>query len=189
MDHRVKNNLTMIGSLLRLQSRQIGDAAVSAKLDAMLERVDALATVHRRLYQSDDVTRFDIGAFASSLVFDVIGASGRLDIKVKADVVRVDIPSSKAAAVGLILNEIVTNAVKHAFAEQRSGTLEVSATLVDGRATIRIRDDGHGMAGDGERIDGLGRTLVKRLSRHVHASATWEDAKPGTSVTLIFAVA
>lgn len=62
VDHRVKNNLTMIGSLLRLQSRQIGDAVVSSKLNAMLERADALATVHRRLYQSDDVTRFDIGA-------------------------------------------------------------------------------------------------------------------------------
>ena len=86
VDHRVKNNLTMIGSLLRLQARSISDPTISSKLEAMLERVDALATVHRRLYQSDDVTRFDVGAFAQNLITDVVGASGRGNIAVDADV-------------------------------------------------------------------------------------------------------
>ncbi|MDX7953660.1 PAS domain-containing protein [Lichenihabitans sp. Uapishka_5] len=188
VDHRVKNNLTMIGSLLRLQSRQIGDPVVSSKLDAMLERVDALATVHRRLYQSDDVTRFDVGTFTGSLVHDVIGASGRADIKVDADVDRLDISSSKAAALGLIINELVTNTVKHAFANDRPGHLHVSAKAVADQAVIRIADDGYGMAAKGERVDGLGTTLVNRLCRQVQAVATWDDARPGTSVTLTFPI-
>ena len=189
VDHRVKNNLTMIGSLLRLQSRQIGDPVVSSKLDAMLERVDALATVHRRLYQSDDVTRFDVGAFASSLALDVIGASGRTDIKVTANVERLDVPSSKAAALGLVINELVTNAVKHAFADGRPGALHVSA-LVDGdQAEIGIEDDGHGMAAPADRINGLGRTLVARLSKQVGAKTAWTDAGPGTKVTITFPMA
>ena len=187
VDHRVKNNLTMIGSLLRLQSRQIGDPVVSSKLEAMLERVDALATVHRRLYQSDDVTRFDIGAFTSNLVSDVIGASGRTDINLRADVERIDIPSAKAAALGLIINELVTNSVKHAFSKGRGGSLQVSARLVGDKAQISIADDGHGMAAEA-RTDGLGRTLVKRLARQVRATEVWEDAGPGTRVIITFPV-
>lgn len=64
VDHRVKNNLTMIGALLRLQTRTLTDPTLQRTLESMLERVDALATVHRRLYQSEDIRRFDIGALA-----------------------------------------------------------------------------------------------------------------------------
>ena len=86
VDHRVKNNLTMIGSLLRLQARSIPDKAVRATLDNMLTRVDALATVHRKLYQSDDVSRFDLSAFSESLIADVIGSSGRADIRLETQI-------------------------------------------------------------------------------------------------------
>ena len=71
VDHRVKNNMTMIGSILRLQLREIDDPDFTDRLRAMMGRIDALASVHRRLYQSDDVTRFDIGAFAASLVLQL----------------------------------------------------------------------------------------------------------------------
>ena len=129
----------------------------------MLERVDALATVHRRLYQSDDITRFDIGSFTSSLVFDVVGASGRSDIKVHANVERLDIPSSKAAPLGLIINELLTNSIKHAFADGRPGTLQVSAHAEGQMIRVVVADDGEGMSAAG--ADGLGRTLVAAGSR------------------------
>ena len=186
VDHRVKNNLTMIGSLLRLQSRQIGDPTVSARLDAMLERVDALATVHRRLYQADDVTRFDIGAFAASLAHDVIGASGRSDIVVKTTVDRIDVHSSKAAALGLIINELVTNAVKHAFGTDCAGTLKVSASTFGEHAEICIEDDGRGMSDQQKTEQCLGLTLVERLSKQVSATSAWANAEPGTRVTVTF---
>lgn len=186
VDHRVKNNLTMIGSLLRLQARSIADPAITAKLETMLERVDALATVHRRLYQSDDITRFDAGAFTETLVSDVIGASGRGNIDIDAIVERVDIPSNNAAAIGLILNEIVTNAVKHAFAEGRPGRLIVRAGVNDGTAKIEIADDGPGIVAGAE-PDGLGHTLIQRLSRQIDATVVWSDDHPGTRVTLSFA--
>ncbi len=184
VDHRVKNNLNMIGSLIRLQSRQIGDAGVSAKLDAMLERVDALATVHRRLYQSDDITRFDIGAYARDLVLDVVGVSGRTDIKVQVDVERLDVASSKASPLGLVINELVTNAVKHAFTGGRAGILGVSIEASGDKARICISDDGCGMTKDFDGKGGLGRTLVQRLSKQVKASTVWEDTRPGTKVTI-----
>ena len=188
VDHRVKNNLTMIGSLLRLQARSIADPAISSKLEAMLERVDALATVHRRLYQSEDITRFDVGAFAQNLISDVVGASGRANILVDAEVASIEVSSSRAAALGLILNEVATNAIKHAFAEGRAGTLTLRAELDDEQATIEIGDDGPGMVAGDATPDGLGKVLIGRLAKQVGAAATWSDAAPGTRFSLTFPV-
>jgi PAS domain S-box-containing protein len=183
VDHRVKNNLTMIGSLLRLQARAIKDPAMASKLNNMLERVDALATVHRRLYQSDDITKFDIGAFAKTLVGDVIGASGRSDIIVEDDVQSVEVGADQATPFGLALNEIVTNAVKHGFADGRGGTLRLGVRSNGDSATIDVADDGPGMGS--QVVDGLGRTLIRRLSSQFGGSAAWSDAGPGTRVSLI----
>lgn len=185
VDHRVKNNLTMIGSLLRLQARGVGDVQVAAKLNAMLERINALAAVHRRLYQSEDIRKFDVGAFASSLVSDVIGASGRTDIRLHQDVEAIEVESDKASALGLIINEVVTNAIKHGLDDGRAGSLTLRAKRAGASATIQIGDDGKGMAKGGV-ADGLGRTLIDRLSRQVGALCIWEDAQPGVQVTISF---
>lgn len=188
VDHRVKNNLTMIGSLLRLQARTIGNPEIASKLEAMLERVDALATVHRRLYQSDDVGHFDVGAFTANLVSDVVGASGRTEIDIRTDVEKIEIRSANAAALGLVLNEVLTNAVKHGFADGRSGVLEIAAKLDDDKAHIIIRDDGPGLDGPFPGPGGLGSTLIKRLSRQVGAEVEWGNAEPGTRVKITFGV-
>ncbi|WP_425492185.1 histidine kinase dimerization/phosphoacceptor domain -containing protein [Mesorhizobium sangaii] len=83
LDHRVKNSLTLI-SALRLQAHTIEGPAMSAKLETMLERVDVVATVHRRAYQSDDMRRFDVSAFAENLGSDVTDISGRTDASLVA---------------------------------------------------------------------------------------------------------
>ena len=183
VDHRVKNNLMMIGSLLRLQSRSLGDPALAATLDAMLNRVDALAAVHRRLYQSDDISRFDLGAFAASLVDDVLGASGREDIRVETTIAPVLVKADQAAPLGLMLNEVVTNAIKHGF-DGRGGTLRVHVGEADGRAVIWIADDGPGLDPAAPAKGSIGRTLVGRLSRQVGATTTWSPADPGTRVVI-----
>lgn len=184
VDHRVKNNLTMIGSLLRLQSKALQDPALVETLTSMLERVDALATVHRRLYQSDDITRFDVGALVETMSRDVLGASGRDNIRLELDVTSILVPSGQGSALGLILNEAITNAIKHGFAENRAGLLKVTASQDGNAAQIVIEDDGHGLAPDA--VSGLGRTLIARLSKQVGGKVTWEPAHPGTRVTLTF---
>jgi PAS domain S-box-containing protein len=188
VDHRVKNNLTMIGSLLRLQSRSLPDPTVRRTLENMLERVDALAAVHRRLYQSDDITRFDVGAFAESLAEDVLGAAGRSDIVLRSDCDSVDIAADQAAPVGLILNELITNAVKHAY-DGRGGELRLGVRQLDGHALIDLRDDGPGFD-PANALDGsVGRSLVARLSRQIGAETEWDGAAPGTHVSIRFPVA
>lgn len=188
VDHRVKNNLTMIGSLLRLQARSLADPSLANTLDSMLERVDALATVHRRLYQSDDITKFDIGTLAETLATDVVASTGRTNIAVSTDVERIEVPPSHASPIGLIINELLTNAVKHAYGDGRGGSISVSAKACDGQATIAVQDDGPGMSDGSVRQSGLGLTLINRLSRQVKAKASWESGSTGTRATLEFPV-
>ncbi|KMS51686.1 PAS sensor protein [Novosphingobium barchaimii LL02] len=185
VDHRVKNNLTMIGSLLRLQVRTIDNPAVAAKLDSMLERVDALAVVHRQLYQSSDLARFDLGTFARNMAADVVGASGRTDIELRLDAQPLLVDAAHASALGLILNEILTNAIKHAFADGRAGRLSVVVDEDADCGLIRICDDGPGIAST-QRTKSIGTSLITRLARQARAEAIWSDNAPGTCVTITF---
>ncbi len=185
VDHRVKNNLTMIGSLLRLQARSIPDTGLRSTLENMLERVDALAAVHRQLYQSSDLRKFDIGQFIEQMVTDIVGAAGRDDIKLKFDLARLEIASSKASAVGLIVNEIVTNAIKHAFADGRSGILTITVQEENGRARIKIADDGPGFDANTVRSGSLGRTLIDRLGRQIGDTPLWHSDATGTWFSMI----
>lgn len=186
VDHRVKNNLTMIGALLRLQSRTLGDPQLQRTLENMLERIDALAVVHRRLYQSDDITRFDIGAFATNLAQDVLASTGRRDIMLTIDVDSVMIPASKASATGLILNELITNAVKHAFADGRSGTIGLTVKQRDDSVVMELCDDGPGFDPAVTRPLSIGTSLVQRLSRQIKAQTLWRTNGEGTCATVTF---
>lgn len=189
VDHRVKNSLGMIGALLRIQASTIADPAIAATLGSMLERVDAIATVHRRLYQSDDDGHFDVSALAEELARDVIGASGRTDIAMLVGVEPLLISPSKASSMGLILNELTTNAVKHGFADGRPGTLTITGRSEGHSGILELRDDGAGMTNAArDRPPGMGRMLVDRLSRHAHVDVAWFDAHPGTNVRLSFPV-
>jgi PAS domain S-box-containing protein len=185
VDHRVKNNLTMIGSLLRLQARSVSDPVFSKRLNSMLERVDALATVHRQLYQSDDLSSFDVGNFSKTLLADVLGSSGRNDIELISDCQAIPVAASHAAPLGLILNEIFTNSIKHAYSNGRSGRLVLMASKSGECASIAISDDGPGRE-VAKATPGFGETLIKRLARQVGAEVKWQELKPGTLVVVKF---
>ncbi len=187
VDHRVKNNLTMIGSLLRLQSAAINDSELAAMLDKMLERVNALASVHRTLHQTEDITRFDAGAFVKALLSDVVGASGRTDIEVVERIGDHDVEASNATALGMIVNELLTNTLKHAFADGHSGRLEVGLERKDDEIVVTIKDDGPGF--DPDLVGGgtLGHSLIRRLSKQLEGTTTWTSCAGGTtSVTRFF---
>jgi len=187
VDHRVKNNLQMISSLIVMQGRTIKDEAAKQSLTTMLERIEALSTVHRRLYQSKDVSRFDVSDFARDLVSDLVAASGRSEIRSKLELEPVIIPAEKATPVALMVNELVTNALKHAFKEKPDGTtagsIGVKMNQLDGHFHIEVSDDGVGMA-DASGDASFGMRLIKSLGRQLHADIEWRDAGPGTRVVI-----
>ncbi|UDL89739.1 PAS domain-containing protein [Mesorhizobium sp. PAMC28654] len=187
VDHRVKNNLQMISSLIVMQSRTIKDDGIRQSMTTMLERIEALSTVHRRLYQSKDVSRFDVSDFARDLISDLLTASGRTEIKSKLELEPVVIPAEKATPVALMVNELVTNALKHAFKQKPDGTtagsIGIKMSQPDGHFNIEVSDDGVGMAeanGDAS----FGMRLIKSLARQLRADIEWQDAGPGTKVVI-----
>ena len=184
VDHRVKNNLQMVSSLILLQTRTITDEGTRRSLREMLTRIEALGTVHRRLYQSDDVTRFDVGAFVRDLVTDLAGVSARERITLAFDLGKVEIAAEHAAPLALIVNEVVTNALKHAFPDLRTGTLSTSVAKVGERLRIVVADDGVGEGVTGLSTNSFGTSLVRTLGRQLQAVVTWSNNEPGTRVLI-----
>ncbi|WP_375408120.1 histidine kinase dimerization/phosphoacceptor domain -containing protein [uncultured Methylobacterium sp.] len=184
VDHRVKNNLQMISSLLTMQTRNITDPDAKASMEQMLLRVEALGTVHRRLYQSNNVERFDVAEFARDLATDLIRGSGRSDIHLHLDLEAVEIPVEKAPPVALMMNELLTNALKHAFADERPGRLSVTVRPDATHFGIKIVDDGVGMPGQPLGKNSFGKRLIETLARQLNASIGWQPADPGTRIDI-----
>ena len=187
VDHRVKNNLQLISSLLLLQNRRVTDPALKASLKGMLGRVNAIATVHRRLFQSEDVERFDVSAFIRDMVADLMGSAGRDDVRIELDLERVDIPAAKAAPLALVVNELLTNALRHGFPEGRGGRIFVGVRRENGEFRIEIADDGVGLDKD-TRPTGFGLTIVQLLCQQLKARHEMLDAEPGVRVVVLLPV-
>ncbi len=184
VDHRVKNNLQMISAMLMLQSMSISDPKIKSTLQEMLERVDAMGLVHKRLYQSDNLTEFDIAEFTREIATDMVGASGRSDIALVIETATVKIRADDAASVALVVNETITNALKHAFPAGRGGKLLVSVKPSSDTCEIAIQDDGPGMPVATSPGGSFGKTLIETLAQQLRAKIEWSPAYPGTQVRI-----
>ena len=195
VDHRVKNNLQMISSLIVMQSRNIPDGEIRKSLLSMLERVEALSAVHRRLYQSGEVEAFDLAEFSRDLARDLVNASHRQNVDLEFELEPVEVPPDRAAPIALMVNELVTNSLKHAFVNDRPGTITLSMKRLDGHYVLAVEDDGVGMKADGHaaarkegdgKLEGgsFGKSLVEALGRQVRATTQWTSADSGTRVEI-----
>ncbi len=183
VDHRVKNNIQMISALLSMQARMLKDPEARASLSSMLQRVESIGTVHRRLYQSKDVQVFDIGDFIRDIAQDLLKACGREDVNLSLDLATVKVPSQQASPIALMLNELMMNALKHAFPAGRPGNLLIDLRQQEDHVHVIISDDGIGMPITRERA-GFGTRLIKTLARQLQAEVLWLPGHPGTIVDI-----
>jgi two-component sensor histidine kinase len=166
--HRVKNNLQVISSLINMQMRKLRDTSSRSALEECQNRVVAIALIHEKLYQSKDYARVPFSDYARSLTASIFHAAGvspqnlKLDLEFENLALAVD----KAIPCGLILNELITNALKHAFPNERRGTIRVRLRRAgDGQFELLVADDGVGMDSgfDIARSTSLGMQLVVTL--------------------------
>ena len=183
MDHRVKNNLQLIASLIQLQARRVLDVEARGAMQSMLGRVSALATVHRNLFQADDLAAFEVSAFVRDIAKDLVDATGRDDVRLEFDLTEVVIPASRAAPVALIVNELVTNALKHGFPD-RGGRIALAVMRRDDDFVIEIGDDGVGDGHPGAETPGFGLSLVELLSKQLSAGIDRESAGQGVKLRI-----
>jgi two-component sensor histidine kinase len=179
VDHRVKNNLQLIASLILLQCRRTEDERAKAALRTVLERVTAVATVHRRLFQGDPL-QFDVADFVRDLAGDLAAAAGRDDLEIGLELEHVSIPAASAAAFALVLNELLGNALKHAFPPGRRGRVTIHVAERGDACVLIVADDGVGLEGP----PGFGSTIVKLLCQQLHADLQVADAQPGVRATV-----
>jgi two-component sensor histidine kinase len=182
VDHRVKNNLQLIASLIQLQARRTSDDSQRQALKTVLERVNAITTVHRRLFQGD-VHRFEVAAFLRDLVGDLAAGAGRDDIEIVLELAPVQIPAASAATFALAANELVVNALKHAFPAPRAGRLTIALAEEGDTCVLTLVDDGVGL---GDAPPGFGLSLAQLLCQQLHASLELgvTDAHGGTRAVL-----
>lgn len=178
VDHRVKNNLQLVSSLLAMEARAMPDQVVAQRLQGLLARIEALSTVHRRLYQSDDLMSFDVAEFARDIVTNLVGSTGRPNIDVHLGLEPAFLPARLAAPLALVFNELVTNTLKHAFPHGRTGRITVEVATEGDQLRITVADDGVGFPDQSPRPGSFGRKLIAALVQQLGAIATWEALQP-----------
>ncbi len=189
--HRVKNNLQVISSLVRLQSSQVENPTAQASLQDMQNRIGAMALLHETLYQSGNFARVDLApyvqAISSQLQRSLIEDSERIQLRL--DVASVDLDVHQAVPCGLIINELVSNCLKHAFPDGRAGEVRVEVQPVDDGPALRLRvaDNGVGLPADFElrQMRSLGLQLVSDLIGQIQGRLEIGRG-PGTMFEVVF---
>lgn len=189
--HRVKNNLQVISSFLRLQARATRDPAAADALRQSEERVLSMALLHENLYRADDVGRVDFAQYLSRLATELLrtyaGENGRITMATASNLP--DLEIDRAVPLGLLVNELVTNALKHAFAGDRKGRVSVDVSRQSGVAILTVKDDGVGFQGRrDDPAQSIGLEIIDALSRQLGGVGRFrQDA--GTEFTLEFPAA
>ena len=186
--HRVKNNLAVISSLFYLQSTYTDDEDTIRILRECQDRVRSMALVHETLYRSDNFAAVDFAEYAVSLSGQLIAnyTQPGAVVRLRAHVMPCQLGMDRAVPCGLILNELVTNALRHGFPDGRSGVITLTlAMTVDGGWMIRVLDDGAGLAHPvGPPGSTLGLRLVNALTRQVDGTFELRPGPSGTEAVL-----
>lgn len=183
--HRVKNNLQVVSSLLSIQSRGITDRKAREAVRESRDRVKSMALIHQDLYKEDDLTGIALGPYVEKLARSLVASHQvspeQITLKVDVDPLVLDVDS--AIPLGLILNELLTNALKYAFPEGRHGEIHVTIREQDSKLQVEVRDNGIGYdpnAQRGEESSGFGLEMIRTFAKKLQAE--WDLRNEGGTV-------
>ena len=188
--HRVKNNLLVVSSLLEFQTDYIKDPDIISMFTDSQNRIYSMALIHEQLYKSKDLAKLDFGKYLESLVENLIQTYNlnQQSIQFHLDIKQVDLNIETAHPCGLIVNELISNAIEHGFPEQRKGNIWITLQQDSTQITrLNIRDDGIGFPDDLDfrETESLGMQLVCTLTQQLEAEIEMKRSQ-GTSFNLIF---
>ncbi len=169
--HRVKNNLMVISGLLNLQSQYIHDQNDLAFFEESQARARSMALIHERLYKSDNVKSIDFGEYivklANDLFHDYVCDPSRVKLDVKVENIMVDVDT--AIPLGLIVNELLSNSMKHGFPDGKYGEIQIKFHHYNDKLQLTVKDNGIGLSGklDYKNTDSLGLQLVNLLTGQI----------------------
>jgi two-component sensor histidine kinase len=182
VDHRVKNSLQLVIGLLRLQATTSDNAEICRQLQEAAGRVSAVARVHQRLYRSSDIQVVDLGSYLADLCRDMDEVTARCEVHVTS-AAAVIVPTDSAVPIGVLVNELVTNAVKHAYRKETGRRIWVMLNKDErNRIVISVRDEGSGLPAGFQLTTskGLGMRIVDALARQLDAGIEARALDPGS---------
>ena len=184
IDHRVKNSLQLVGSLLQMQVGRTANEEAKRALSAAHSRVRAISSIHGALNRANAMDRVRLSAHAAHLLEELRGqAPDGVEIVLDAD--EVDLPTDRASAFAILMNEFVTNSLKHAFPDGRAGRVTLTVRERDGQVHAAFADDGVGYTGTA-RTEGLGTRLIQALASQLGAAVNLSTDGDGTRIELEF---
>ena len=190
MHHRVKNNLQFISSLLRLQTRHLSDEQAQEALLSSRTRVRSMALIHEHLYQDQGVTAIEMEKYLEVLTQELLTSlqSPQTQIQLETEIDSIILDVDQAVPIGLIINELICNSVKHAFPDQTSGHLHLSLSQKEDLIKLAVADNGIGLPSKKLNDDqpSFGLRLVNLLAEKLNANVEWHQ-QIGTQVILTFA--
>lgn len=187
LNHRVKNNLQLISSLLSLQSRRITDPQARAEFATAQQRIRTIANLHSKLYREDRLGSVNGGAYLEELSDQLrsLLLAERRNVSLVAKGGDFEIDIDRATSLGLIINELVSNAAKHAFKPGQSGSIVVELKRENGHCILYVSDDGCGTDDETENGDGMGLKLVELLTTQLDGTLHQESVR-GMRTTITF---
>jgi two-component sensor histidine kinase len=191
INHRVKNNLQGITSLLSLQSSFIADEEIKGLFRYSQYRINSMAIIHEMLYQSDNLSRIDYGAYvrqlASALIVSMKGGNANIDLKINAKDLYLNLDTS--VPLGLMINEIITNSLKYGFKNRNTGMISIQfEKLKYPNFILYIGDDGHGFSDDLDfrNTKSLGLKLIHMLALQLKGNIEKDNKEKGTHYIITF---
>ena len=184
MDHRVKNNLTLVAGVLRLQAKETDSADLRQQLDEAAARVITIARAHERLQQDSQVETLDVGRYIERVVNDLDDTIARCPVAAVCET-GLEIETERAIAAAMIVNELVANAAKYAYAGHSQDRIVVKVTRQGHDSfALSVRDFGRGMPPqiDLAATKGLGKRLVGMLVRQLQGDLAIYAREPGTEI-------
>ncbi|CAO4145199.1 sensor histidine kinase [Methylorubrum extorquens] len=182
--HRLHNNLQIVISLIRQTEKSLQSPADRRRLSDLRQRIQVLSRLQEQFYQSPDFRRVEFSGFLRELASTLVALSP-VPIRLDTQLGLVELPVDTAVPLGLLVNEIITNAVQHAFADARGGELKVQLQQEQSWIVLMVEDNGCGFGHDlRSAASGMGLHLVERLAKQIDGDVTIERRNPGTRCCL-----
>jgi two-component sensor histidine kinase len=179
LQHRVANNMTFVAALLHLQKRKVAadPAAASKVFDEAVHQLEVMAKLHRKLHDPAALDK-PMGVYLRELCTEVLEAAGARNVECIVEAEDVALDLSRLTALSLIISEVITNSLKHAFKGRDGGTITMDLERIDGsRYALTIADDGPGMPAAAPGRESLGLKIVKGLAAQLNGQVSMPPAK------------
>lgn len=183
VNHRIKNSLQLVASILNTDAHRAGEGEVRERLERAAARVRAVTSVHEMLYRSSEVTTVAFGDYLYQLCGNLAaGDAGTAGVDIGCEPAEVDLPADKAIPLALMVNELATNAIKHGLAGVPDGFIKIATRLENEDLVLEVIDNGAGKAEGAEQ--GLGTRIINGLVGQLGASMSTGPASPGYRVVI-----